>query len=112
MTEEQHYNIASNRLYIDSNTFYNVLKKKGITISLAFSVIPKQEIIFLEDNPYFYENANNIFISADQQIINYLAKKQQVQTCFLNTGVNDCIDITPTYEIPIKQIEKIKELKK
>lgn len=112
MIKEQNYNTTSNRLYIDSNTFYNILKKKGITISLAFSVIPKQEIIFLENNPYFYENPNNIFISADQQIINHLEKKRQVQTCFINTGVNDCTDITPTYEISINQIEKIKELKK
>ncbi len=100
-------------LYIDNQTFDQLKKKNPKGVTFLISLISKGRVKLVKKD--FLKKSENIyteeslFISRDIELLLRVRTITNMETCFINTGTNDTLEITPMIELPEKGLERIKD---
>ncbi len=92
-----------NRIYLDEEIWIQLIEEsgekevRGTKINLIHSHTPIKIV------------PQTLIISSHQDILFRFRNHREADTCFINTGINDQIDMDTTLECSKKRVQKIKK---
>lgn len=97
-------------LLIDNDLDINILSSLlPMKAKAELSSIPNDESIEMyfarQSMNYQKQGIHALYVSCDPVKL-VVAKDFQIDTCFLNNGINDFLDFDKNYEIPVKKLTK------
>lgn len=99
-------------IYIEYQTLDRLKKHNLKGFSLIVSLIPVNRVKLVEkehlDKLRNVSLQESLFISSDIESLLKVKTITNMETCFINTGINDVIEFSPTIELAEKGFEKIK----
>ena len=92
---------------LDNNILSSLLPMKAKAVELSF--IPNDESIEMyfanQSMSYQEQGIHALYVSCDPEKL-VIARNFDMDTCFLNNGINDFLDFDKNYEIPVKKLTK------
>ena len=101
-TSVSHYQILLIDNELDINALSSLFPIQGKTIELSLITRDEDIVSYFcnQSNAYQELGIHALYVSADPEKL-AVARDFQMDTCFLNNGINDVVDFDKTYEIPV-----------